>query len=99
MPASSAAVSAAPKQKPKKRQRSREPRNPDWKKFYQNGFPKEVIVIDDSPIPEPSASVLSNAQASRSVAAWSNRHAAKKRKYDDVAAPYDPVYHLRHNTP
>ncbi|CAL3964760.1 hypothetical protein PZA11_002311 [Diplocarpon coronariae] len=92
MPASSS-ISAAQKQNPKKRQRSREPRGPNWKKFYENGLPSEVIVIDDTPSPEPSASILSNAQVARSVATGSNRHAAKKRRTDDVA-PYDPVYHL-----
>lgn len=92
MPASSS-TSAALKQNPKKRQRSVEQRGVDWKKFYANGLPKEVIVIDDSPTPDPSASVLSNTQAARSVAAGNNRHAAKKRRTDDVG-PYDPVYHL-----
>jgi dual-specificity kinase len=82
------------KSNPKKRQRSREPREPDWHKFYKNGLPKEVIVIDDSPTPEPSASILSNTQAARSVAGGGSRHAAKKRKRDDVGSAYDPVYHL-----
>ena len=90
-PSSSASVVKA---NPKKRQRSREPRAPDWDAFYQNGLPKEVIVIDDSPTPDPSVSVLSNGQATRSVNGGSSRHAAKKRKRDDVGAAYDPVYHL-----
>ncbi|EKD20211.1 dual specificity protein kinase [Drepanopeziza brunnea f. sp. 'multigermtubi' MB_m1] len=85
--------SAASKQNLKKRQRSREPRGPDWKKFYENGLPSEVIVIDDTPSPEPSGPILASTQAARSVAAASNRHTNKKRKVDDVA-PYDPVYHL-----
>jgi dual-specificity kinase len=79
----------------KKRQRSREAREPDWHKFYKNGLPKEVIVIDDSP--EPSASVISNTQPARSVAGGDSRHAAKKRKRDDVGSVYDPVYHLGHS--
>lgn len=91
MPTSSSAVT---KQNSKKRQRSKEPRGPDWKKFYENGLPKEVIVIDDSPTPEPSASVVSNAHAGRSAAAGNGRHTAKKRRCDDVGTPYDPVYHL-----
>jgi dual-specificity kinase len=95
MPASASA--AANKQNPKKRQRSREPREPDWHKFYENGLPKEVIVIDDSPTPEPSASVVSNTQAARSIAGGNSRHAAKKRKRDDVGSAYDPVYHLGHS--
>lgn len=73
----------------KKRQRSREPRAPNWPEFYKNGLPKEIIVIDDD-TPEPSASVKPYAQ-NRAVAESDNRHAAKKRKRDDA---YDPVYHL-----
>ncbi|KAI5924970.1 kinase-like domain-containing protein [Camillea tinctor] len=33
---------------PRKRRRSKEP---DWKNFYKNGLPKEIIVIDDTPEP------------------------------------------------
>jgi len=75
----------------KKRQRSREPREPrqpNWPEFYKNGLPKEIIVIDDD-TPEPSPSVKPNGQ--RAVAESDSRHAAKKRKREDV---YDPVYHL-----
>lgn len=28
-------------------------KKPDWGEFYKNGLPKEVIVIDDSPPPDP----------------------------------------------
>ncbi|TVY85551.1 Dual specificity protein kinase lkh1 [Lachnellula suecica] len=90
MPVSSSVSSS--KQNPKKRPRSREPREPDWGTFYKNGLPKEVIVIDDSPTPDPSVSVLSNAQPARSIAGESSRHTAKKRKRDDVGSVYDPVY-------
>jgi len=81
------------KQTSRKRQRSKELREPDWHKFYKNGLPKEVIVIDDSPTPDLSPSVVSN-DPSHTVAGGSNRHAAKKRKRDDVGSAYDPVYHL-----
>jgi dual-specificity kinase len=91
MPASSSTSVSKPNSK--KRQRSIQ-REPDWNTFYKNGLPKEVIVIDDSPSPAPSASVISNTQAARLLASGSNRHAAKKRKYDDVGAAYDPIYHL-----
>ncbi|PQE16050.1 hypothetical protein CJF32_00004943 [Rutstroemia sp. NJR-2017a WRK4] len=98
MPASSAAANAsaaASKQPaPKKRQRSKEPRQPDWHKFYENGLPEEVIVIDDSESPEPSASVASNVQANATAVTLNSRHAAKKRKRDDVGTVYDPVYQL-----
>jgi dual-specificity kinase len=82
---------SAPTQPSKKRQRSREP---DWHKFYKNGLPKEVIVIDDSPTPELSASCVSNGPANRIVAGANSRHAAKKRKRDDVEPAHDPVYQL-----
>lgn len=90
-PAAMPVSSSMSKQSSRKRQRSKEIREPDWHKFYKNGLPKEVIVIDDSPTPELSASVVSNGQPSRAMAGGGNsRHAAKKRKRDD----YDPVYHL-----
>lgn len=89
MPASS---STSVNPNPKKRQRTREPREPDWHKFYKNGLPKEVIVIDDSP--EPSASVISNGPANASAAEANGRHAAKKRKCDDAGSAYDPYQSL-----
>lgn len=92
MPAS-AAVPAGAKSSSKKRQRSREPRGPDWKKFYENGLPSEVIVIDDTPSPEPAGPISASTQAARTVAAANNRHTNKKRRVDDLG-PYDPVYHL-----
>lgn len=51
-------------------------------------------MIDDSPTPDPSASasILSNAQPARSIAGEDSRHAAKKRKRDDVGSAYEPVY-------
>lgn len=54
LPATSADVEdAVPKQVPKKTQRKREREAPERTKFYRNGLPSEVIVIDDSPSPEP----------------------------------------------
>ncbi|TAQ87849.1 hypothetical protein B7494_g3806 [Chlorociboria aeruginascens] len=84
--------STSAKTNSKKRQRSKEPREPDWHKFYKNGLPKEIIVIEDSPSPKLSVSVISNAQANRTVASGNNRHAAKKRKRNDGASTYDSVY-------
>ncbi|KAB8297274.1 hypothetical protein EYC80_002634 [Monilinia laxa] len=75
---------------PHKRQRSKE-RQPDWDKFYENGLPKEVIVIDSSESPEPSLDVSSHIQTNNSAVAANSRHAAKKRKRNDA---YDPVYQL-----
>ncbi|KAJ8065716.1 hypothetical protein OCU04_006385 [Sclerotinia nivalis] len=75
---------------PHKRQRSKE-RQPDWDKFYENGLPKEVIVIDSSESPEPSLDISSHIQTNNSAVAANSRHAAKKRKRNDA---YDPVYQL-----
>lgn len=36
----------------------RAPRAPDWKAFYRNGLPKEVIVIEDSPDVSNSTTLL-----------------------------------------
>ncbi len=44
----------------RKRRRSR---GPDWNKFYQNGLPKEIIVIDDTPEPQQFATPPSNTAA------------------------------------
>ncbi|CAD6500766.1 BgTH12-06473 [Blumeria graminis f. sp. triticale] len=78
----------------KKRQRSREVREPDWHKFYQNGLPKEVIVIDDTPTPEPHTATSSRIQPVVSATEADGRHAAKKRRRDNMQPIYDPVYHL-----
>ncbi|KAG9232752.1 kinase-like domain-containing protein [Amylocarpus encephaloides] len=87
---SSSSIAAATKPKVKRRQRSREPRKPDWKKFYEKGLPNEVIVIDDSP--PPSESLASDSLHARSIAAESSRQPAKKRKRDDVGTAYDVIY-------
>lgn len=84
----------------RKRERSRDP---DWNNFYKNGIPKEVIVIDDSPSPIPRipdsterqlAETSRSAHASHAAPPASSRHAAKKRKREDV---YDPVYQAQAN--
>lgn len=83
------------KQPSRKRQRSKEPTN--WNNFYKNGLPKEVIVIDDSPSPELSTSVVSNGHQSTQTLTESSRHAAKKRKREDVGTAYDGVYQIGSN--
>ncbi|KAK4123301.1 kinase-like protein [Parathielavia appendiculata] len=89
MPAGSLAQPATEPQPPRKRRRSREP---DWKTFYKNGLPKEIIVIDDTPEPEQTSTVAASAQtlANGHVA---NGSSTKKRKRDDEPTPYDPVHH------
>ncbi|KAI0390308.1 kinase-like domain-containing protein [Xylariaceae sp. FL0594] len=51
--------SAYAENQPNKKRRSKEP---DWKKFYKNGLPKEIIVIDDTP--EPETKVAPSTQSS-----------------------------------
>ncbi|KAK2616450.1 serine threonine protein kinase CMGC group [Conoideocrella luteorostrata] len=89
----------------RKRRRSREP---DWNSFYQNGLPKEIIVIDDSPDPEASAgrTLISDTIGHTSAGAVSyekngtTRHPAKRRRRDDAAPGYHVQYVGSHtNTP
>ncbi|KAI1754195.1 kinase-like domain-containing protein [Xylaria castorea] len=71
---------------PRKRRRSKEP---DWKQFYKNGLPKEIIVIDDTPEAEsqPSTATTSrtytNDTANGSTTKQGTRHVAKRRRKDD----------------
>ncbi|KAL2188228.1 kinase-like protein [Thermothelomyces heterothallicus CBS 203.75] len=95
MPAAPAAQPRAEPQPPRKRRRSREP---DWKAFYKNGLPKEIIVIEDTPEPEQPDAVAAASQAltnGRQHAASNGApgSSAKKRKRDDEPTPYDPVHH------
>jgi dual-specificity kinase len=87
----------------RKRRRSREP---DWKNFYRNGLPKEVIVIDDTPEPEANIGrkltnanppVVANDAAAR-------QPARKKRRDDEPATAHHAGYHVQYvgshtNTP
>jgi dual-specificity kinase len=92
---SSQAQPVAEPQPPRKKRRSREP---DWKTFYKNGLPKEIIVIDDTPEPErpnaasAAAQALANGRQPVPVNG-ANSSSAKKRKRDDEPARYDPVHH------
>ncbi|KAI1464721.1 kinase-like protein [Daldinia caldariorum] len=83
--ATSAAHSFADSQ-PRKRRRSKEP---DWKNFYKNGLPKEVIVIHDTPEPEEKKhSVATVSRTYTNGGGGGNdtttRHAAKRRRKDEV---------------
>ncbi|KAJ5131531.1 uncharacterized protein N7515_007570 [Penicillium bovifimosum] len=64
-------------------------KKPDWTEFYKNGLPKEVIVIDDSPGPEPS----SGAPARPAYAAARQPPAAPqpagKRRRTGIETAYD----------
>ncbi|KAI0110372.1 kinase-like domain-containing protein [Nemania sp. FL0031] len=84
---------------PRKRRRSKEP---DWNKFYKNGLPKEIIVIDDTPEPEPQGSATAtsrtytNDTASGSTAKQTTRHVAKRRRKGDEVYN-ESVYDARIN--
>ncbi|WYZ40764.1 hypothetical protein EsH8_IV_001105 [Colletotrichum jinshuiense] len=99
MPANSLSQSS---QSGRKRRRSKEP---DWNKFYKNGLPKEIIVIDDTPEPEQGkavgngVTVVSNTNTNANgitTNGASSRPVPKKRKRDDEPQPYDPVYHNKY---
>ncbi|KAI6092537.1 kinase-like protein [Hypoxylon rubiginosum] len=69
---------------PRKRRRSKEP---DWGTFYKNGLPKEVIVIHDTPDPEPDQPSYSVATSTRPYANGTKnsttRHPAKRRRKEE----------------
>ena len=86
-------------QPPKKKRCSR---GPDWNKFYANGLPKEVIVIDDSS-PEPVANTsrkitnptTNNQQANNYAVATNDslpRQPVKKRRRGEDG----PGYHVQY---
>ncbi|TGZ79225.1 kinase-like protein [Ascodesmis nigricans] len=82
------------------RRRKRAP--PDWDKFYQNGIPKEVIEIEDTPPPQhapslttnrPHAAVVRHADGDyRNGAAAVDSdvyHAGKRRKLKETYEPHE----------
>lgn len=77
----------------RKRRRSREP---DWNNFYRNGLPKEIIVIDDTPEPEP-------ANTSRKLTApntnGDDAAAAAAGSYKPAANTRQPVKRRRRDVP
>ncbi|RDA94882.1 hypothetical protein CP533_4253, partial [Ophiocordyceps camponoti-saundersi (nom. inval.)] len=83
----------------RKRRRSREP---DWNKFYRNGLPKEVIVIDDTPDPEANTGrKITNGNAD-----VNGHYSAKRRRRDEAHEPSSRTagYHVQYvgshpNTP
>lgn len=64
-------------------------RKPDWKEFYKNGLPKEIIVIDDTPPPDQSTGSRPPA-----AAAVNGQPAGKKRR-TGLESAYDVTYHDR----
>ncbi|KAI1393619.1 kinase-like domain-containing protein [Hypoxylon trugodes] len=77
----SSATQAFSDGQPRKRRRSKEP---DWKNFYKNGLPKEVIVIhDDTPEPDSKYSATSSRTYVNGVNDSNGRPANKRRRKDD----------------
>ena len=66
---------------PRKRRRSREP---DWNNFYKHGLPKEIIVIDDTPEPEPAGKPASTAAASRTQVNGATANDTKASVHDNT---------------
>ncbi|PCH01414.1 Hypothetical protein PENO1_043370 [Penicillium occitanis (nom. inval.)] len=64
-------------------------RKPDWKEFYKNGLPKEIIVIDDTPPPDQSTGSRPPA------AAAANGQPAGKKRRTGLESAYDVTYHDR----
>ncbi|KAI0380982.1 kinase-like domain-containing protein [Hypomontagnella monticulosa] len=95
MPASAAsATQAYSDTQPRKRRRSKEP---DWKTFYKNGLPKEVIVIHDTPEPEEKYSATASSRPyPNGPGSESSRPAAKRRRKDD-GVHHDELYETRTN--
>ncbi|GAB1320073.1 serine threonine protein kinase CMGC group [Madurella fahalii] len=95
MPAGSQTQPAADTQPARKKRRSR---GPDWKDFFKNGLPSEIIVIEDTPEPERPAAATTPSQTLVNGRAHvtngsSATHQAKKRKREDEPTRYDPVHH------
>lgn len=69
-------------------------KKPDWGEFYKNGIPKEVIVIDDSPAPEPN-----NAPAPPPHATPAGQppvaQPANKRRRTGIETAYEMSYYDR----
>lgn len=85
-------------------------KKPDWGEFYKNGLPKEVIVIDDSPPPDPlqhnqaasahnqtalATSTTTGSAAVHTPNGSSALHPAGKKRRTGVDTAYDVGYYDR----
>lgn len=69
---------------------NRAQKQPDWKEYYKNGVPKEIIVIDDDTPPPPTpACQPTNQRGSKRAQANVQATAGRKRKADEG---YDARY-------
>lgn len=64
-------------------------KKPDWTEFYKNGLPKEVIVIDDSPGPEPSNGAAASHVTTSSRPPPAAPQPAGKRRRTGIDTAYD----------
>jgi dual-specificity kinase len=69
--------------------RSTQKRQPNWREFYKNGVPKEIILIEDTPPPSVGGSV---------PVSQNGEHASKKRRTDAGNARAQNTY-SNNNTP
>ncbi|KAF3163244.1 dual specificity protein kinase kns1 [Orbilia oligospora] len=85
-PSGSVASSAAPT--PSVTGKRRRKQTPDWKEFYKNGVPKEIIVIDDTPPPEPTPkrNARTNVTASRVPRPISQNASLNARVHNPVSS-------------
>lgn len=63
-------------------------KKPDWGEFYKNGIPKEVIVIDDSPVPESGKAAPPPPSHGTSAARPMPQPAGKRRR-TGIETAYD----------
>lgn len=64
-------------------------KKPDWTEFYKNGLPKEVIVIDDSPGPEPSNGAPAPPETTSARPPPAAPQPAGKRRRTGIETAYD----------
>lgn len=70
-------------------------KKPDWTEFYKNGLPKEVIVIDDSPGPEPSNGAPAPPETTSARPPPAAPQPAGKRRRTGIETAYDLGHHDR----
>jgi dual-specificity kinase len=69
-------------------------KKPDWGEFYRNGIPKEVIVIDDTPPPQPSKTASRGLPPAPAAANGVPQPSGKRRR-TGLDTAYDLGYYDR----
>ena len=75
----------------RKRRRSKEP---DWKDFYKNGLPKEIIVIDDTPEPDKVLTPPSSSKTAASGTITANAPVTNGTTTTNTAATANTSRHI-----